>query len=71
MDMGMKGSAKQSTGGRLLLWDRELLLLRMQLSSTSLKLAPREASLWAWAPGSPPPPPSCASAAQHKWHIVC
>lgn len=62
MDMGMKGSVKESTGCRWLLRDREVLLLRMQLSSTSLKLAPRDASFWGWALGSPASPPSCRSA---------
>ncbi len=45
MDIGMKGSANSSTGCLRLLRDFVLLLLRMQLSSTSLKLAPRDARI--------------------------
>ena len=68
MDMGMKGSANSSTGCRRLLRDLELLLLRMQLSSTSLKLAPRDASFWPWPPSSPLPP-SCSRHTRHQPYV--
>ena len=60
MDMGIKGSASASTGCLRAVREAELLLLRMQVSSTSLKLARREACLRGWPPGSPPAP-SCSS----------